>query len=75
MNWLAKVWAALKVALGAGDKVAEAAADAAVEKRANADLVESAANVEAVDRVAAEARTDAPDERTPPASPAARRPQ
>lgn len=70
----ATAWAWVKALFGAGDQVATVAADAAADKRAADDLATSAGNVAEADKIAAEARTAGPDEPTPPASPAARRP-
>lgn len=61
----------IKALFGAGDQVATVAADAAADKRAATDLATSAGNVAEADRIAESA---APEEPTPPASPAARRP-
>lgn len=71
---LAGVLAWIKALFGAGDVAAGAVAGAAEDRQARADLDTSAGNVAEADRIAAEAGVAGPDEPTPPASPAARRP-
>lgn len=75
---LAGIWAAIKGIFGAGDVAAATIEGAAADNQAKKDLDASAANVAEADRIADGAgvsRTAGPDEDTPPASPAARRPQ
>lgn len=74
MTWATKIGAWLKALFGAGDVAAEKIDGAAADRRAASDLATSAGNVAEADRIAAEAGVAGPDEPTPPASPAARRP-